>query len=126
MVEHGRTACATDGNRLVTRELREESGTAHREGVRRRAGRRGEHTNLTVAREALEHWRDVRRVVSRERRELMQAQLCGCQPDVLLQPDVGQVGLFAFDLAPLAYSAGLAAAEARLPALHAAAQGAPA
>lgn len=59
-------------------------------------------------------------------RELMQAQLSGCRPDVLLQPDVGQVGLFAFDLAPLAYEAGVAAAEAALPALRAAAQGAPA
>ncbi len=39
-------------------------------------------------------------------------------PDVLLQPRVGQVGLFAFDLAPEAYQLGEAAARAALPRLE--------
>jgi NTE family protein len=40
-------------------------------------------------------------------------------PDVLLEPPVGRVGLFAFDLAPEAYYAGQASARAALPALEA-------
>jgi NTE family protein len=40
-------------------------------------------------------------------------------PDVLIRPAVGQVGLFAFDLAGLAYEQGRAAARAALPQLEA-------
>jgi NTE family protein len=40
-------------------------------------------------------------------------------PDVLLQPPVGSVGLFAFDLANQAFQAGEAAARAALPELEA-------
>ena len=40
-------------------------------------------------------------------------------PDILLQPAVGSVGLFAFDLSHQAYQAGEAAARAALPALEA-------
>ena len=40
-------------------------------------------------------------------------------PDLLLQPVVGQVGLFAFDLARQAYQAGEAAARAALPQIEA-------
>jgi NTE family protein len=40
-------------------------------------------------------------------------------PDLLLEPAVGQVGLFAFDLAHQAYQAGEAAARAALPQLEA-------
>jgi NTE family protein len=39
-------------------------------------------------------------------------------PDVLIQPEVGRVGLFAFDLAYEAYRAGEAAARAALPQLE--------
>lgn len=42
-------------------------------------------------------------------------------PDVLIRPEVGKVGLFAFDLADAAYDAGVAATEAALPQLQAAA-----
>lgn len=53
---------------------------------------------------------------------LMQSQLATCPAEVLITPDVAAVGLFAFDLAPRAYAAGVAAAEAALPALEAAAE----
>jgi NTE family protein len=46
-------------------------------------------------------------------------------PDVLLQPEVGSVGLFAFDLAHQAFQAGVAAARAALPQLEALARPSP-
>ena len=48
-------------------------------------------------------------------RRLCDAQLAACPPYVLLVPDVGRVGLFAFDLANYAYEQGEAAANAALP-----------
>lgn len=43
-------------------------------------------------------------------------------PDLLLRPEVGRVGLFAFDLADVAFDVGLACARAALPQLTALAQ----
>jgi NTE family protein len=48
-------------------------------------------------------------------RRLRDARLVECPPDMLLMPDVGPVGLFAFDLANYAYEQGEAAAKAALP-----------
>jgi NTE family protein len=56
---------------------------------------------------------------------LLQSQLAACPPDLVLEPDVAEVGLFAFDLAPQAFEAGVAAAEAALPRLEALAQPSP-
>lgn len=54
---------------------------------------------------------------------LLQSQLAACPADLMIEPAVSEVGLFAFDLAPHAYQAGVAAAEAALPALEALAEG---
>jgi NTE family protein len=53
---------------------------------------------------------------------VIETQLAACPPEVLIEPEVSEVGLFAFDLAPQAYAAGVAAAEAALPRLVAAAE----
>jgi predicted acylesterase/phospholipase RssA len=55
--------------------------------------------------------------------KLLEAQLAACPAEVVIVPEVTAVGLFAFDLAPLAYTAGVAAAEAVLPKLEALAEG---
>jgi NTE family protein len=50
---------------------------------------------------------------------LIQSQMASCPPDLLIEPQLSEVGLFAFDLAPRAFAAGVAAAKAALPALEA-------